>query len=142
MNRDNARTPMQWNKDLNAGFTNGKPWLKINENYKEINVEDALKDSNSLFYWYQKLINFRKDLTNPISNVIINGDFELIDSENEKIFAYKRQYNNEELIVISNWSSDKVEFKFNKENIILNNYDYINDNLLEPWQSILIFIKK
>lgn len=142
MNRDNARTPMQWNKDLNAGFTNGKPWLKINENYKEINVENALKDSNSLFYWYQKLINFRKDLTNPISNVIINGDFELIDSENEKIFAYKRQYNNEELIVISNWSSDKVEFKFNKENIILNNYDYINDNLLEPWQSILIFIKK
>lgn len=142
MNRDNARTPMQWNKDLNAGFTNGKPWLKINENYKEINVEDALKDSDSLFYWYQKLINFRKDLTNPISNVIINGDFELIDSENEKIFAYKRQYNNEELIVISNWSSDKVEFKFNKENIILNNYDYINDNLLEPWQSILIFIKK
>ena len=142
MNRDNARTPMQWNKDLNAGFTNGKPWLKINENYKEINVEDALKDSNSLFYWYQKLINFRKDLTNPISNVIINGNFELIDSENEKIFAYKRQYNNEELIVISNWSSDKVEFKFNKENIILNNYDYINDNLLEPWQSILIFIKK
>lgn len=142
MNRDNARTPMQWNKDLNAGFTNGKPWLKINENYKEINVEDALKDSNSLFYWYQKLINFRKDLTNPISNVIINGDFELIDSENEKIFAYKRQYNNEELIVISNWSSDKVEFKFNKKNIILNNYDYINDNLLEPWQSILIFIKK
>ena len=142
MNRDNARTPMQWNKDLNSGFTNGKPWLKINENYKEINVEDALKDSNSLFYWYQKLINFRKDLTNPISNVIINGDFELIDSENEKIFAYKRQYNNEELIVISNWSSDKVEFKFNKENIILNNYDYINDNLLEPWQSILIFIKK
>ena len=142
MNRDNARTPMQWNKDLNAGFTNGKPWLKINENYKEINVEDALKDSDSLFYWYQKLINFRKDLTNPISDVIINGDFELIDSENEKIFAYKRQYNNEELIVISNWSSDKVEFKFNKENIILNNYDYINDNLLEPWQSILIFIKK
>ncbi|MBR2022424.1 MAG: alpha-glucosidase [Mycoplasmataceae bacterium] len=142
MNRDNARTPMQWNKDLNAGFTNGKPWLKINENYKEINVENALKDSNSLFYWYQKLINFRKDLTNPISDVIINGDFELIDSENEKIFAYKRQYNNEELIVISNWSSDKVEFKFNKENIILNNYDYINDNLLEPWQSILIFIKK
>lgn len=142
MNRDNARTPMQWNKDLNAGFTNGKPWLKINENYKEINVENALKDSNSLFYWYQKLINFRKDLTNPISNVIINGDFELIDSENEKIFAYKRQYNNEELIVISNWSSNKVEFKFNKENIILNNYDYINDNLLEPWQSILIFIKK
>ncbi|MBR3832056.1 MAG: alpha-glucosidase [Mycoplasmataceae bacterium] len=142
MNRDNARTPMQWNKDLNAGFTNGKPWLKINENYKEINVEDALKDSNSLFYWYQKLINFRKDLTNPISNVIINGDFELIDSENEKIFAYKRQYNNEELIVISNWSSDKVKFEFNKENIILNNYDYINDNLLEPWQSILIFIKK
>ena len=133
---------MQWKKYLNVGYTNLKPWLKINENYKEINVQDALKDSNSLFYWYQKLINFRKDLTNPISNVIINGDFELIDSENEKIFAYKRQYNNEELIVISNWSSDKVEFKFNKENIILNNYDYINDNLLEPWQSILIFIKK
>ncbi len=58
--RDNARTPMQWNQDKHAGFTTGEPWIRVNPNYKEINVEQALQDSESIFYYYKKLIELRK----------------------------------------------------------------------------------
>ena len=59
--RDNARTPMQWSNTPHAGFTTGEPWLKENENYTTINVEDELADPNSLFHFYQKLIALRKN---------------------------------------------------------------------------------
>ena len=59
--RDNSRTPMQWNEDINGGFTKGNPWIKINDNYKDINVKKALEDKDSILYHYKKLIQLRKE---------------------------------------------------------------------------------
>ena len=71
--RDNARTPMQWDASEQAGFTTGTPWIKVNPNYKEINVAEALADPNSVFHYYKKLIQLRKE--NP---VIVYGTYDLI----------------------------------------------------------------
>jgi oligo-1,6-glucosidase len=68
--RDNARTPMQWNSDINAGFSTAKPWLKVNPNYTEINVQAALNEPDSVFFHYQKLIKLRKE--QPI-NLVLNS---------------------------------------------------------------------
>ena len=86
--RDNARTPMQWDDSKNAGFSTGTPWEKVNPNYPTINVEKALADQNSIFYYYQKLIKLRHELP-----VITNGDFQLVagNEDDPAVFAYRRQ---------------------------------------------------
>jgi oligo-1,6-glucosidase len=103
--RDNARTPMQWNDCENAGFTTGTPWIRLNPNYTDINVENALKDENSIFYYYQKLIKLRKE--NPL---IVYGDYEEILKDSENIFTYIRKLEDETLIVILNFYENEVEF--------------------------------
>ena len=143
MNRDNARTPMQWSKANYAGFTtNQKSWIKVNPNYKNINVETALNDPNSLFYWYQKLIALRKaNRENDLDQILINGSFELIDPNHHQIFAYKRIWNNQQLIMIANWSDQTVDYQFDANQIILNTHKEIEPNQLKPWQAILIYQK-
>tara|TARA_Y100001960_G_scaffold333250_1_gene437339 strand:+ start:357 stop:1994 length:1638 start_codon:yes stop_codon:yes gene_type:complete len=102
--RDNARTPMQWNSANHGGFTQGTPWIEVNPNYPEINVEKALEDNESIFYHYQQLIKLRK--THP---VIVYGDFiPLLESHN-KVFAYERKDDNEHIVVINNFSRDSFE---------------------------------
>lgn len=96
--RDNARTPMQWDDSINAGFTDGIPWIKINENYKTINAESQQKDYNSVFQCYRKLVWFRK-----VFSVFANGDFRMLLEEDEQFFAYRREDENEELLVICNF---------------------------------------
>ncbi|MGP7819826.1 alpha-amylase family glycosyl hydrolase, partial [Niallia sp. 01092] len=71
--RDNARTPFQWDDSTNAGFTTGTPWINVNPNYTEINAEKAIKDPNSVFQYYKKLIKLRKE-----HEIIVYGDYELI----------------------------------------------------------------
>jgi oligo-1,6-glucosidase len=85
---DNARTPMQWTSSENAGFTFGIPWLKINPNYKEINVEKAINDSNSIFHYYKKLIRIRKEYP-----IVIYGEYQSIFEDHEQIYAYVRTKN-------------------------------------------------
>ena len=134
MNRDNARTPMQW--------SNEKPWIKVNPNYDMINVETALNDPDSLFYWYQKLIALRKaNWENDFDQILINGSFELIDPNHHQIFAYKRIWNNQQLILIANWSDQTVNYQFDVNQIILNTHKEIKPNQLKPWQAILIYQK-
>ncbi len=84
--RDNARTPMQWSAGANAGFTTGTPWIAVNPNYTEINAEEERKDPDSVYHFYQKLIRLRK--THP---VFVDGKFDLLLPEDERIFAYIRQ---------------------------------------------------
>ena len=79
--RDNARTPMQWSKLPQAGFTTGRPWLAVNPNYQEINVEAALADPSSIFYTYQQLVALRKE-----QDWLISADFELVDTV-DQVFA-------------------------------------------------------
>ncbi|MNC35713.1 Oligo-1,6-glucosidase [compost metagenome] len=97
--RDNARTPMQWDATDNAGFTEGTPWLKVNPRYTEINVEQALADSDSVFYYYQKLIALRKKHL-----IMTYGDYQLLLPENEDIYAYTRTLDDEQWLVLLNFS--------------------------------------
>ncbi|GEP65081.1 alpha-glucosidase [Clostridium beijerinckii] len=132
--RDNARTPIQWDDSQNAGFTSGQPWLKVNPNYKEINVKSQLKDENSIFNYYKKLIKIRK--TNP---VVVHGKYELILEENKEIFAYTRTLENEMLLVICNFTGNETEFvlerkfEFKSKELLISNYN-VNEN--DPIDSI------
>ena len=99
-------------------------------------------DNNSLFHWYQKLIALRKaNPDNDLDQILINGSFELIDPDHEQIFAYKRIWNNQQLIIIANWSDQTVDYQFDANQIILNTHKEIQLNQLKPWQSILIYQK-
>ena len=142
MNRDNARTPMQWSAAKHAGFTSGKPWLKVNPNFDKINVAQALADSNSLFYWYQKLISLRKaDANDRIKTILIHGKFNLLEAQHEQLFAYERVYQNQKLIVLANWSSQTLSYPFVQDQVILNTHSDLLVNQLMPWQAVLIFTK-
>lgn len=103
--RDNARTPFQWNSSKNGGFTSGEPWIKINPNYQEINAEAAISDPNSVYHYYRKLIQLRKQY-----EIIVYGDYHLLLPEHEQIYAYQRTLENEKLLVITNFSGAEVEW--------------------------------
>lgn len=139
--RDNARTPMQWNASENAGFTQGQPWIKVNPNHKDINVESALKDKNSIFYHYKNLIALRKKY-----DVIRDGTFEFIQRDAKNIFAYKRENTDERLYCINNFSESPVtlalDFNPLDLKIVSHNYDslsYSSGQLsLKPYESIML----
>ena len=135
--RDNARTPMQWNDEANAGFTKGKPWYRVNSNYTQINVKQALADENSIFYCYQKLIQMRKE--NPI---MVYGDYELLLPEDKNIYAYKRTYQNKTWLIICNFYEHNVEFSLNGTGkILISNYENSCTDLtkgkLRPYEAII-----
>jgi len=120
MSRDNARTPMQWDESKNAGFTDKKPWFALNANYPEINAEDNLADKDSVFYYYQKLIDLRHH-----SDLIIYGDYELLDSDDPEVFAYKRHYQGQMLLVISNFTDKNLtrDYQQTTGKLLIGNYD-------------------
>lgn len=104
--RDNSRTPMQWNgHESNGGFTTGTPWLKVNPNYVEINVEDALQDPGSIYHFYKKLINLRKE-----NETLIYGSYNLIIEDDDSIYAYTRTLGNDTFVVITNLFAERAEF--------------------------------
>ena len=140
--RDNSRTPVQWDDTKNAGFTSGTPWIEIPENYKKINAENSLKDSNSIFYHYQNLIQLRRT-----EELLITGRYEDIDLENKKVYAYKRVGEDAELIIIANFYDKTTEFDvkgldLEEAFILLSNYvqsPEINGNklILKPYEAII-----
>ncbi len=138
--RDNARTPMQWSAETQAGFSRGKPWLMVNPNYLEINVEEALADADLIFHYYRKLIQLRK--TYP---VVVYGSYDLILPEHEKIYAFTRTLEDERLLVVLNFSQDAVVFEMPKKfafasaNLVIGNYPVDSDGaisqiMLRPYE--------
>ncbi|WP_278402354.1 alpha,alpha-phosphotrehalase [Megamonas rupellensis] len=119
--RDNSRTPMQWDDSINAGFTTGTPWIQTADNYTEINVKNSLEDKDSIFYYYQKLIQLRKNY-----DVIAYGDIKPLLREDKRVFAYERNYKSQKLIVICNFypTTYEIELPYDLSNYkcILNNY--------------------
>lgn len=97
--RDNARHPMQWNQEKNAGFSEAEPWQPVHSNYPLINVEAALADKNSLFFTYQKLIQLRKT-----NKVIVSGGYQAVVTNNPEVLAYRRFDNKEEILTVVNFS--------------------------------------
>lgn len=140
--RDNARTPMQWNAREYAGFTTGIPWLRVNPNYKEINAEEALADQDSVFYMYKKLIDLRRK-----HDIIVWGDYELVEKTPEHVFAYSRIYEDQQWLVICNMSSEKQTFTVPHEalRVIVSNYPLkqLPDGKvdLRPYEAFVVEVK-
>lgn len=131
--RDNARTPMQWSSDKNAGFTEAKPWLKLNPNFKTINVEAQEKDKSSILNYYRKVVNFRKD--HP---TLVYGDYESLQNDHQNIFAYRRWDDENEYLVLLNFSDQNQLFEeqIDELELLVNNYDYKDSGLsLRPWEA-------
>ncbi|WP_159150161.1 alpha,alpha-phosphotrehalase, partial [Clostridium neonatale] len=140
--RDNSRTPMQWDDSKNAGFSGADPWIPVGKSYKSINVETALKDKNSIFYHYKKLIKLRKEY-----DVISYGSFKIILENHDKVLAYTRKLENTELVILNNFYSENTEVildesvTFDNSKILLSNYsDSINLQkkiILRPYESVV-----
>ncbi len=103
LNRDTSRTPMQWSKRKNAGFTNGVPWLPVNENYKKVNVEEEFHDPQSILTLYRKLAHLRQ--TSPS---LLKGDYQTIKTDCDDVFAYTRTYKKETYLTLLNFSDKDV----------------------------------
>ena len=119
--RDNARTPMQWSSEENAGFTTGKPWIRMNPNYTEINAESERKDPDSVYHFYRKLIHMRKEYL-----VLVDGKFELLLPDDEQIFAYVRRDDDSQMLVCANFTGEPAECPVSGEwkgaQVLLHNY--------------------
>ncbi|RKL66207.1 glucohydrolase [Salipaludibacillus neizhouensis] len=121
--RDNSRTPMQWSSEKNAGFSEGSPWIKVNPNFTEINVEKQSQDKNSILQFHKDMIQLKKR-----NSIFTYGSYDLLLAKDEHIFSYKRQLDGQTAIIISNltdkeatWSVDSKENAINSEEIVLHN---------------------
>jgi len=110
--RDNARTPMQWNDQPNAGFCSPsqRPWIKINPNYTYVNAEKELSDPHSIFYHFQKLIQLRKEHA-----VMVYGDYQLLQPDHPQVYCYRRTLGDEQLLVLANFTKNSTTLTFSEK---------------------------
>jgi len=148
--RDNSRTPMQWSDAENAGFSKAEPWLKVNPNYQEINVEENLKNDNSIFYFYKELIKLRKN--SPYQEIIVDGKYQPLLESDPNLIAYLREKEGEKLLLAANFKNKEVEINLDYQvaEIILSNYPEFDyralkgkkiDYQLSPFETILLKVK-
>lgn len=139
--RDNSRTPMQWSSENNGGFSTGTPWIKVNPNYKDINVENAITDENSIYHFYKKLISLRNR-----EETLVYGSYQLIAARHKSVYAYTRSLNREKFVVISNLTGDNttlpmpVKFQNKKFELCISNYDTdemgrLKELMLQPYEA-------
>ncbi|MGG0461999.1 glycoside hydrolase family 13 protein [Priestia aryabhattai] len=145
--RDNSRTPMQWDDTHAAGFTQGTPWMKINANYKEINVQEALQDKNSIFHYYRKMIALRKK-----HDVLIYGEYNLLLPIDPDLYVYTRTLGEEKFLIILNFFDRTPMFEMPEElstldaKLLISNYDVEREDLhglkLQPYESRIYKLQK
>lgn len=133
--RDNARTPMQWDDSVNAGFTTGTPWIKVNDNYGKINAKSQVDDPDSIFSCYKKLVQLRKDYP-----VFVDGKFTLLLEDDENIFAYSRKNEEKTMIVVCNFFDKEIPMPLAKEcegmEVLISNYKDTSDmSVLRPYEA-------
>ena len=140
--RDNSRTPMQWDDSLNGGFTKGIPWMKVNPNYKSINVSHQLLDSGSILSFYKKMIQLRKKY-----DCLVYGEYKLYLEEDPNVYMYSRVTDRQTALIICNFSENQQVIKLPLFNgltgeVILSNYSNDNDEVdgqrqiqLSPYES-------
>ena len=109
MSRDNARTPVQWSSQENAGFTTGTPWLKVNANYKEINVKRQENDADSVLNYYRRLVAVRK--SPELKEVFTYGKFVPVYQDTETVMAYYRENENQRVLVAANFGKEAAELR-------------------------------
>lgn len=145
--RDNSRTPMQWSDGQYAGFSNAQPWLDVAENYTEVNAQAAVEDEQSVFYFYQKLIQLRKDL-----DVITTGDYQDLYPDHEAVFGYQRQSEHQTLICLNNYYGEEVKcvlpsgLEVGKAKYVLGNYNDLaesvsQEQVLRPYETRIILFQ-
>ena len=120
---------MQWDDSENAGFSKAKPWLKVNPNYRTINAAVEIKDPDSVYNYYRKLLEFRKN-----SDLVIDGDFTLTNADDTQLFSYERRLNGKTLYVFCNFSNKNTKKLDFKGKIILSNYNDVSD-CLRPYEA-------
>ena len=128
--RDNSRTPMQWNDQEHAGFTQGQPWLEVAANYPEINAEKAVADDDSVFHYYRKLIKLRKELA-----VITTGDYTDLMPDHPQLFCYRRQSDKQTLVCINNYYGQEAECQL-PETLNVKQGRYILGNYSDSQQQV------
>ncbi|MGA8854824.1 MAG: alpha-glucosidase [Christiangramia sp.] len=142
LSRDNARTPMQWNSTEHAGFTSGKPWLPVNENYKQVNVAVEKENPNSVLNYFKQLTKLRNE-----NQVLVYGDYKLIQKEHPNIYAYTRSLENDKMMILLNFSDSEseIELKDDSSKILINNYDDLQSEkgniTLKPFQAVILKMK-
>ena len=140
--RDNARTPMQWDTTEQAGFTTGKPWMKVNPNYTEINAAEQVDCEDSIFNYYRKLIQLRKELP-----VLTDGKFTMLDMDHDQIFAYLRDNGEDKLLVVCNFYGNTVDYAVSEkaEDLVLLIGNYTEENMqtdvLRPYEARIYRIR-
>ena len=147
--RDNARTPMQWNDETNAGFSAGTPWLPVHDNYLTENAAMEASDPVSVLKWYITLVDFRK-----MNDVLIDGDYTEIDAANEQAYVFLRENEDEKLLVAVNFTGENVAVDLSESNIdsmmdleiLLSSYEGIdetaaNSEVLRPYEAIVARVK-
>lgn len=133
--RDHGRTPMQWSGRHQAGFTDGTPWLKINPNYTNINVEEQLKDSGSVLQFYRELIRLRR-----ANKALVYGDFQELYADSETIGGYARSFEGERWIVICNFTSEAaaVEMPAGAQLVLRNVKAAQRQGMLHPYEAVIL----
>lgn len=140
--RDNARTPMQWDTTEQAGFTTGKPWMKVNPNYTEINAAEQVDRENSIFNYYRKLIQLRKELP-----VLTDGKFTMLDMDHNQIFAYLRDNGEDKLLVVCNFYGNTVDYAVSEKaedlELLIGNYteENMQTDVLRPYEARIYRIR-
>lgn len=140
--RDNARTPMQWDTTEQAGFTTGKPWIKVNPNYTEINAAEQVDRENSIFNYYRKLIQLRKELP-----VLTDGKFTMLDMDHNQIFAYLRDNGEDKLLVVCNFYGNRVDYAVSEKaedlELLIGNYteENMQTDVLRPYEARIYRIR-
>lgn len=131
--RDNVRTPMQWSDARHGGFTTGTPWIDVNPNYTEINVEKVLRDEHSIYFFYQQLLSLRKG-----NEALIYGTFEDLSEGASDLFIYQRSTQEERYTIVLNFSDHENEAALPSDPgpLILSNYDPVKTSL-QPWEARL-----
>ena len=144
LSRDNGRTPMQWNDTEHAGFTDGTPWLPVNDNYKAVNVEAEEKDPNSCLNYFRKMVELR--MKNP---VLVYGDYKLLFPDHEQVYAYTRELEAQKMLVLLNFSEQSANIElpenFSLNNLLINNLEDLDREgsqiKLEAYQAVIFDLK-
>lgn len=136
--RDNARTPMQWNNQKNAGFSQSEPWIALNANYDKINVEKDLASEDSVYRFYQKLIELRKT-----NDVLIDGDYQIVETNDSDVISFMREKDNKKILIVLSFANKRIKYnlpiQFENGELLIGNYSLDSNELnhtlyLQPYE--------
>ncbi|EGW34728.1 alpha-glucosidase maltase [Spathaspora passalidarum NRRL Y-27907] len=139
--RDHARSPVQWDSTAYGGFSTGKPWTRVNDNFKEINVKSQLNDSNSVLNFWRESLKVRKEY----KDLFIHGEFKILDFDNTKSFTFIKESHkdSQKAYVVLNFSTDSVEFSKlidGSYKLVHSNVEDVKEDVLSPYEGRIYIV--